>query len=62
MIKQALAGFTVAVLAQSADAAVVVTTNQTLWNAGVAAFGGVVETETFNGIADGFYASPFAGS
>lgn len=62
MFKQAFTGFAVAALAHSADAAIVVTSNQTLWNAGVAGFGGVVETETFNGIANGFYTSPFAGS
>jgi hypothetical protein len=54
----ALAG---ACVVQSASAAIVVTTNQALWNSAVAGFG-VVATETFNGIANGFYNDPFAGS
>ena len=54
----ALAG---ACVVQSASAAIVVTTNQGLWNANVAVFGSV-EVETFNQIEDGFYSSPFGGS
>lgn len=53
----ALAAFVV----ESASAAIVVTTNQALWNAKVATFGSV-EVETFNEIADGFHPSPFSGS
>jgi len=53
----ALAAF----VAQSASAAIVVTTNQSLWTANVATFGSV-ETEDFNDIADGFYTNPFGGS
>ena len=62
MFKLSITGFAVAALAQTASAGIVVTSNQSLWNSGVAGFGGVVETETFNAIADGFYNSPFAGS
>ena len=54
----ALAG---ACVVQSASAAIVVTTNEALWNSAVAGFG-VVATETFDGIANGSYNSPFGGS
>jgi hypothetical protein len=46
----------------SASAAVISFTNQTLWNFYSTNAGASVVTETFNGIADGFYASPFSGS
>jgi hypothetical protein len=46
----------------SASAAVVSFTNSVLWNFYSTNAGASVVTETFNGIADGFYASPFSGS
>jgi len=46
----------------SASAAVVSITNSVLWNFYSTNAGASVVTETFNGIADGFYASPFSGS
>ncbi len=45
----------------SASAAIVVYVNQGVWNNAVANAGMVVETETFGGIADGPYNSPFGG-
>jgi len=48
--------------AQAAQAGIISSTNIAIWNAQVAAGGMSVETETFNAIADGFYASPFGGS
>jgi MYXO-CTERM domain-containing protein len=45
----------------SASAAIVVYVNQGIWNNAVANAGMVVETETFNEIANGFHESPFAG-
>ena len=53
----ALAAF----VAQSASAAIVVTTNQSLWTSAVSNFG-VVATETFNGIPNGSYSSPLGRS
>jgi hypothetical protein len=46
----------------SASAAVVSFTSSVLWNLYSTNAGASVVTETFNGIADGFYASPFSGS
>ena len=51
-----------ALVASSASAGIVVYTNQSIWNARVATDGLVVETETFNSIADGYQPAPFAGS
>ena len=51
-----------ALVASSASAGIVVYTNQSLWNARVATDGLVVETETFNAIADGYRPAPFTGS
>jgi hypothetical protein len=51
-----------ALVASSASAGIVVYTNQSIWNARVATDGLVVETETFNSIADGYRPAPFAGS
>ncbi len=51
-----------ALVASSASAGIVVYTNQSIWNARVATDGLVVETETFNAIADGYRPAPFAGS
>jgi len=51
-----------ALVAFSASAGIVVYTNQSIWNARVATDGLVVETETFNSIADGYQPAPFAGS
>ena len=46
----------------SASAGIVVYTNQAIWNSRVATDGLVVETETFNSIADGYQPAPFSGS
>ena len=46
----------------SASAGIVVYTNQAIWNSRVATDGLVVETETFNSIADGYQPAPFTGS
>ncbi len=65
MTIRTLVGTTVAVAVSmtcSASAAVISFTNQTLWNFYSTNAGASVLTETFNGIADGFYASPFSGS
>ena len=51
-----------ALIASSASAGIVVYTNQSIWNARVATDGLVVETETFNAIADGYRPAPFTGS
>lgn len=51
-----------ALVASSASAGIVVYTNQSIWNARVATDGLVVETETFNAIADGYRPAPFTGS
>jgi hypothetical protein len=51
-----------ALVASSASAGIVVYSNQSIWNARVATDGLVVETETFNSIADGYRPAPFAGS
>jgi hypothetical protein len=51
-----------ALVASSASAGIVVYSNQSIWNARVATDGLVVETETFNSIADGYQPAPFAGS
>ena len=51
-----------ALVASSASAGIVVYTNQSIWNARVATDGLVIETETFNSIADGYRPAPFAGS
>jgi hypothetical protein len=51
-----------ALVASSASAGIVVYTNQSIWNARVATDGLVVETETFNAIADGYKPAPFTGS
>ena len=51
-----------ALVASSASADIVVDTNQSIWNARVATDGLVVETETFNAIADGYRPAPFTGS
>jgi len=51
-----------AFVAFSASAGIVVYSNQSIWNARVATDGLVVETETFNSIADGYQPAPFAGS
>ena len=51
-----------ALVASSASAGIVVTTSQAIWNNRVATDGLVVETETFNAIADGYRPAPFAGS
>lgn len=45
-------------LCASAEAAVTVTNNQTLWNWRVTNGGQVVLTENFNDIVDGYYAEP----
>jgi len=51
-----------ALVASSASAGIVVTSNQAIWNSRVATDGLVVETETFNSVSDGFHTSPFGGS
>jgi hypothetical protein len=51
-----------ALVASSASAGIVVTSSQAIWNARVATDGLLVETETFNSIADGYQPAPFAGS
>jgi hypothetical protein len=51
-----------AVAASSASAGIVVYTNQAIWTNRIASDGLVVETETFNSIADGYRPAPFAGS
>ena len=51
-----------ALVASSASAGIVVTTSQAIWNNRVATDGLLVETETFNSIADGYRPAPFAGS
>jgi hypothetical protein len=51
-----------ALVASSASAGIVVYSNQSIWNARVATDGLVVETETFNSIADGYQPAPFTGS
>lgn len=48
-------------IGSSASAAIVVYTNQAIWNSRVANDGLAVETETFNEIANGYYGSPFGG-
>jgi hypothetical protein len=58
----AVALVTSALAASSASAGIVVTSNQAIWNSRVATDGLVVETETFNSIADGYRPAPFAGS
>ena len=52
----------VAACATSATAAVISFTSLSLWSNYSVTSGNVVVTETFNGIADGFYASPFSSS
>jgi hypothetical protein len=49
-------------ISSPASAAIVVYVNQGLWNSAVTNAGLVVETETFNEVADDFYESPFRGS
>ena len=49
-------------ISSSANAAIVVYTSQGLWNTAVRNASLVVETETFNEVADGFHNSPFPGS
>jgi len=51
-----------ALVASSASAGIVVTSSRAIWNARVASDGLVVETETFNSIADGYRPAPFTGS
>ena len=51
-----------AVAASSASAGIVVYTNQAIWTNRIASDGLVVETETFNSIADGYRPAPFTGS
>ena len=65
MTIRSLAGSAIAVaitMTCSASAAVISFTNQTLWNFYSTNAGSSVITETFNGIADGFYSSPFSAS
>lgn len=49
-------------VASTASAGIVVSTNQVVWNMQVGSAGLVTATETFDGIADGFYASPYTAS
>ena len=65
MTTRMLAGTAIAVavtMTASVSAAVISFTNQALWNFYSTNSGASVLTETFNGIADGFYASPFSSS
>ena len=48
-------------ISSPASAAIVVYVNQGLWNSAVTNAGMVIETETFNEIEDGPYATPFSG-
>jgi hypothetical protein len=49
-------------IVSSAQAAFITFGNQTLWNQFVTGSGWQVATETFNGVADGFYAGSYSGS
>jgi len=49
-------------LAASASAAIITFTQQNVWEGYSALQSIAVYTETFNGIADGFYASPYSGT
>jgi len=49
-------------IVSSAQAAFITFGNQTIWNQFVAGNGWQVATETFNGVADGFYAGSYSGS
>lgn len=51
-----------AAIVSSAQAAFITFGNQTLWNQFVTGIGWQVATETFNGVADGFYAGSYSGS
>ena len=63
MKSASVVAFAASVLAvSSASAGIVVYTNQGIWNNRVATDGLVVETETFNSIADGYQPAPFSGS
>jgi len=52
----------IATCVSSSTAAVVTITNQSLWTAYANANGAGVVTETFSGVADGFYAGSFSSS
>lgn len=52
----------VALCASASPAAILSTSSQTTWSFLVNSGGLSVETETFNGISNGFYASPFSGA
>jgi hypothetical protein len=52
----------VALCASAASAGILTTSSQTTWNFLVGNAGLTVETETFSGIANGFYTSPFSSS
>jgi uncharacterized protein (TIGR03382 family) len=51
-----------AVVASSASAAIITFTQQNVWEGYSALQSIAVYTETFNGISNGFYASPYAGT
>lgn len=51
-----------AVVASSASAAIITFTQQNVWEGYSALQSIAVYTETFNGISNGFYASPYSGS
>jgi uncharacterized protein (TIGR03382 family) len=46
----------------SASAAIITFTQQNVWEGYSVSAGSTIFTETFNGIADGFYASPYSGT
>ena len=46
----------------SASAAIITFTEQNVWEGYSVSAGSTISTETFNGIADGFYASPYSGT